>query len=678
MIGKRIGGRYEVLRYIGGGGMSRVYLAHDVILDRDVAVKVLNYDFSNEEELKRRFMREALSATSLTHPHIVDIFDVGEDGDTHYLVMEYIEGQTLKEFIVSNGPLAPEQAIPIMQQLISAISNAHYNGIVHRDIKPQNILMDLEGNVKITDFGIAMALSATAHTKTNSVLGTVHYLSPEQARGGMATKKSDIYSLGIVFYELLTGKLPFSGESAVSIALKHLQEETPSVRELFPSIPQSVENVILKSTAKDSAARYESADDMQDDLVTVLSVTRANEEKFSVQFDDEATRAIPAIVDASPFDNLEKTVKHEPVQEEELEPEFASESKKKSKKKPKKTAKKKPAKKRKKWPFIVGGIAALITIVLLVLLLPSLLGFKKVDVPDVAGELEADAIEMLEEAGFKIKESIEELSDEVDVGRVIKTTPEANKLREKGTEITLYVSIGKEKIEMEDYVGQDYDRIEGLLEDQFKSIRSIEQYSDKTIGTILEQTPIAGSEIVPSETELVFTISKGKELLKLKSLIGLSEAEFMEYGRSNGIDIVVIRSEYSSQHGAGRVISQTPSSGAEIEKGSQVQLVLSKGEKKKPIKSIKRKVDIKYTLDEQSEESDEEDVEKDDRKYPQTVRIYVMDRKNSLENPIAEFTITEDTVREITLELEEGQRGVYRVTRDSVIIIEETVNYHDS
>ena len=204
MIGRRVGGRYEIIKYIGGGGMSRVYHAHDVILDRGVAIKVLNYDFSNEEELKRRFMREALSATSLTHPHIVDIFDVGEDGEIHYLVMEYIKGQTLKEYIVSNGPQTPEQALPIMKQLVSAISNAHYNGIVHRDIKPQNILMDHDGNVKITDFGIAMALSATAHTKTNSVLGTVHYLSPEQARGGMATKKSDIYSVGIVFYELLT------------------------------------------------------------------------------------------------------------------------------------------------------------------------------------------------------------------------------------------------------------------------------------------------------------------------------------------------------------------------------------------------------------------------------------------------------------------------------------------
>ena len=669
MIGKRIGGRYEVLKYIGGGGMSRVYLAHDVILDRDVAIKVLNYDFSNEEELKRRFMREALSATSLLHPHIVDIFDVGEDGEIHYLVMEYVEGQTLKEFIVSNGPLAPERALPIMQQLVSAISNAHYNGIVHRDIKPQNILMDLEGNVKITDFGIAMALSATAHTKTNSVLGTVHYLSPEQARGGMATKKSDIYSLGIVFYELLTGKLPFSGESAVSIALKHLQEETPSVRALYPSIPQSVENVIIKATAKDAASRYNSADEMQDDLSTVLSFTRANEGKFTVQFDDDATRAIPAILDGPAFGNVEKTVKHEPVQvDKKPEPEI------------------KPVKKRKKWPFIVGGLALLAVIALLILLLPSLLGLKKVDVPDVAGEMEADAIEILEEAGFKIKESLEELSDEIEVGKVIKTNPEANKQRAKGTEITLYVSIGKEIIEIDDYTDHDYDRVESLLESQYKSIEKTEKYSDKPVGTILDQNPEAGSEIIPSETDLVFTVSKGKELLKLESLVGFNQAEFLEYGGKTGIDIFVIKEEHSQTIEAGRVISQTPSAGAEVERGSKVQVVLSKGQAKKPVKTIIKQVEIKYEVEEppNNEEDEEDDGEggneanKKPERYPQNIRIYVMDRNNSIEIPIAEFTITEDTVRKITLELEEGQRGLYRVTRDSVQIIEETVNYSDS
>lgn len=209
LIGKRINGRYKVLEAIGSGGMSNVYLAHDMILDRDVAIKVLRYDFNNEEELRRRFKREALSSTSLGHPNIVSIFDVGEDNDLPYLVMEYVPGDTLKEYIIKHSPVEPERAVEIMSQLASALAHAHHNHIVHRDIKPQNVLVDEDGNVKISDFGIAMALSATSYTQTNSVLGTVHYLSPEQARGGMANKKSDIYSLGIVMYELLTGKLPF-------------------------------------------------------------------------------------------------------------------------------------------------------------------------------------------------------------------------------------------------------------------------------------------------------------------------------------------------------------------------------------------------------------------------------------------------------------------------------------
>lgn len=250
LVGKHISGRYKILKLIGGGGMSNVYLAHDIILSRDVAIKILRYDLSNEEELHRRFQREALSATSLTNPNIVSIYDVGEDGDMHYIVMEYIKGKTLKQYIQEFSPLSAARSAHIMKQLTSAIAHAHENGIIHRDIKPQNILMDEEGNVKITDFGIATSLGATSFTQTNSVIGTVHYLSPEQARGGVATMKSDIYALGIVFYELLTGELPFSGESAVSIALKHLQAETPSVREFDASIPQSVENIVLKATAK--------------------------------------------------------------------------------------------------------------------------------------------------------------------------------------------------------------------------------------------------------------------------------------------------------------------------------------------------------------------------------------------------------------------------------------------
>lgn len=657
MIGKRIGGRYEVLNYIGGGGMSRVYLAHDVILGRDVAIKVLNYDFSNEEELKRRFMREALSATSLTHPNIVDIFDVGEDGDIHYLVMEYIDGQTLKEFIVSNGPLSPEEALPIMQQLVSAISNAHENGIVHRDVKPQNILMDHDGNVKITDFGIAMALSATAHTKTNSVLGTVHYLSPEQARGGMATKKSDIYSVGIVFYELLTGKLPFSGESAVSIALKHLQEETPSVRALFPEIPQSVENVILKATAKEAAARYSSADEMQDDLATVLSPERANEERFAIPFDDEATRAIPAILDEPAFENIEETIKHKPVEEEE--------------------EKVKPKKKRKKWPFILSGILVALLLGILIYFLPDLLGLKKIDIPDVVGMTEAEAIEALEEEGFEIRESKEEYSEDVEAGNVIKTTPEAGKERPRGTEVTLYISIGKELVMMESYIGDDFEQVASLLANYgYKSIEDPKEvYSDKPAGTIIEQDPEPGTEVIPNETVLTFTVSKGKEVITLRNLQGMTENELDEYEKSSGLDIKVTSREHSNSVAEGQVISQNPSANTELEKGAEVKVVLSKGKEKQPVKHIIQTVTIPYAEADQNDDDEDEDSSE---KTPQTVRIYIQDRKHSMADPYDEFTITEDREITIKIELEEGGRGAYRIMRDDVQIEEKTFNYDDA
>ncbi|KHE67617.1 Stk1 family PASTA domain-containing Ser/Thr kinase, partial [Halobacillus sp. BBL2006] len=289
--------RYEIGEMIGGGGMANVYLAHDVILDRNVAIKVLRLEHGNDEEFIARFHREAQSATSLSHPNIVNIYDVGEEDDIYYMVMEYVDGMTLKQYIQQHSPIEVSEAVDIMKQVTSAIAHAHENEIVHRDIKPQNILIDHYGHVKVTDFGIAMALSATALTQTNSVLGSVHYLSPEQARGGMATKKSDVYSLGIVFFELLTGRLPFSGESPVSIALKHLQHDTPSLKRWIEDLPQSVENIVLKATAKDPFHRYESVVEMEYDLETSLEPERQHEPAFQPPDEDdgEKTKAIPVI-----------------------------------------------------------------------------------------------------------------------------------------------------------------------------------------------------------------------------------------------------------------------------------------------------------------------------------------------------------------------------------------------
>lgn len=296
LTGKILNERYKILRTIGGGGMADVYLGEDLILNREVAIKVLKMEYSNNHEFIERFRREAESAISLSNDHIVNIFDVGEENNIYYMVMEYVEGDTLKEHIQYHGPLSASDAVAIMLQLTSALSHAHRNGIIHRDVKPQNILMNQYGNVKITDFGIARALSSTQLTKTNDVIGSVHYLSPEQARGGTATKKSDIYSLGIVLFELLTGRLPFSGESAVSVALKHMQTETPYVRSFQPSVPQSLENVVLKATTKNPLHRYQSIDEMQQDLETVLNLDRQDEERFIPPTEEgEDTKVMPAI-----------------------------------------------------------------------------------------------------------------------------------------------------------------------------------------------------------------------------------------------------------------------------------------------------------------------------------------------------------------------------------------------
>ena len=411
LIGKRISGRYKLLDMIGGGGMSNVYLAHDMILDRDVAMKVLRYDFSNQEELHRRFQREALSATSLTHPNIVNIYDVGEDGDIHYIVMEYVKGETLKEYIQNNSPISPNRCITIMKQLTSAIADAHNNNIVHRDVKPQNILLDEEGKVKITDFGIAMALSATSYTQTNSVLGTVHYLSPEQARGGTATKQSDIYALGIVLFELLTGELPFSGESAVSIALKHLQSETPSIRAILPSIPQSLENVVIKATSKDPRDRYGTAEEMEADLATAMTPERANEEKFVVELDEGATKVLPVIKEPISFDEVSETKKIS------VKPSVAEDSKDK--------------KKKKKWKVISGVLASMLLIAMIVIIaFPGIFKAEKIEVPNVSNLELAEAIEKLEAEGFIIGEQTKEYSEEIEEDFVIRTTPEAGKLRD--------------------------------------------------------------------------------------------------------------------------------------------------------------------------------------------------------------------------------------------------------
>ena len=310
--GQKINERYEIIKLLGEGGMANVFLAEDIILGRKVAVKVLRGDLAGDEKFVRRFQREALAASSLGHPNIVEMYDVGEDNGDFYIVMEYVDGRNLKQLIKKRGALTFPEVIDIMLQLTDGLSHAHDAYIIHRDIKPQNILILENGLVKITDFGIAMALNNTQLTQTNSVMGSVHYLPPEQAAGKGSTIKSDVYALGILMYELLTGKLPFKGENAVEIALKHMKDPLPSLRRELNDVPQSLENVIIKASAKNPKNRYSSAREMHEDLKTVMDEDRLNEPRHIYKYlehDLEDTKVLPVIKEEKEAEKIAKPIK---------------------------------------------------------------------------------------------------------------------------------------------------------------------------------------------------------------------------------------------------------------------------------------------------------------------------------------------------------------------------------
>lgn len=470
--GQKINDRYEIIRVIGEGGMANVYLAMDTILNRKVAVKVLRGDLATDEKFVRRFQREALSASSLNHPNIVEMYDVGEDDGNFYIVMEYVEGKNLKQLIKRRTKLSLPEVIDIMKQLTDGIAHAHDSFIIHRDIKPQNMLILDNGLVKITDFGIAVALNSTQLTQTNSVMGSVHYLPPEQAAGKGATFKSDIYSLGILMYELVTGKLPFKGENAVEIALKQMKEPIPSVREEDESIPQSVENIILKACAKNPKNRYENAREMYYDLCKCLDEENANVEKLKYAYPE--------------FDDAVKSLKEDKKEEkDDIEIKKVDEEKKPM----------------NKVAWIIGSIVTLLVVagVVLLLLMPQLTKVPDVKVPDVTNMTVLEAEQTLEKLGFEVSTVVEEVySDTIEEGKVVKTVPSVNRTIKKGSVITLYQSKGTEKIKIEDYTNMNIYEVKAKLEllglsvtIESKNVENVEEYKDKE-DSIIDQNPKEG------------------------------------------------------------------------------------------------------------------------------------------------------------------------------------------
>ncbi len=499
--GQKINDRYEIIKSIGEGGMANVYLAYDTILDRRVAIKVLRGDLSNDEKFVRRFQREALSASSLSHPNIVEMYDVGEDHGIYYIVMEYIEGKTLKQLIKKRGALTLSEAIDIMLQITDGISQAHDSYIIHRDLKPQNIMIKEDGSIKITDFGIAMALNSTQLTQTNSVMGSVHYLPPEQASGKGSTIRSDIYSMGILFYELLTGSLPFKGDNAVEIALKQMRDEIPSIRKNNPAIPQSVENVIIKATAKNPKNRYSDSKEMHADLLTVLNDDRMNEKKYIFKYPehevDENTKTMIAVKKKTD-EKLKKEEKIEETAEIDEDQEFLEEDK--------------MVRRTNKVIWILASIFSLIavTLVSIFFIYPYLTKVPDVTVPTVTNLTVIEAEEKLKTAGFEVGlETIKEANADVEKGHVIRTDPQEGRRIKKGSTITLYESLGEEIYEIEDYTGSNYIAIKTLLEEvhglvveiEKKDVDLTEDYDEQEI---IDQSIKPGTVLAKGDTIILY------------------------------------------------------------------------------------------------------------------------------------------------------------------------------
>lgn len=550
--GQLIDNRYKIIKSIGEGGMANVYLAFDTILEREVAVKILRGDLAEDEKFVRRFQREANSASSLKHPNIVEVYDVGEDDGKYFIVMEYINGKTLKSLIKKRGVLTLEEVIDIMLQLTSAVSCAHDSYIIHRDIKPQNVMILEDGRVKITDFGIAMALNNNELTQTNSVMGSVHYLPPEQANGSGSTIKSDIYSLGILMFELLTGKLPFKGENAVEIAIKQMREPIPSVRSISPDIPQSVENVVLKACAKNPKNRYDTAREMFEDIKTCMDPIRSDEKRIVYQYpenDLDETKVMP---------NLSRLNNHkEEVEETEEEV--------------------KETKKFNKIMIILGIVAGVLVLGIIIAIIAGKLKGKYISIPNgLVGEKKADVIEILEK-DFKVKEK-KEYSDKYKKNIVTKVNPKENSKVKKGSTVTITVSKGKKQITVEDYTGMNIDTVKKKLEDAGVSVvvtaKKVDKSGNYKENTVIEQSVKSGEKLSKGDAiELTYAtlITVYPDFTNGKYTIN----DVNSFCDENKIKCSFEEKESTSKE-VGTIIDQSKKEGSEVTSGDTLKITTAK------------------------------------------------------------------------------------------------------
>ena len=567
-IGKIFAGRYRIVRQLGRGGMADVYLARDLILDgEEVAVKVLRTNYQTDQIAIQRFQREARAMAELDHPNIVRISDIGEEDGQQYLAMEYVNGLDLKRYIKENAPLSNDVAVRIMGQILLAMRMAHTRGIVHRDLKPQNVLLTSNGVAKVTDFGIAVAFAETSLTQTNSMLGSVHYLSPEQARGSKATIQSDIYAMGIILFEMLTGRIPYDGDSAVTIALQHFQKPLPSVREENANVPQALENVVLKATAKKLNERYKSVAEMYADLASALSMDRRNEPRVELEGNKVDTKTLPKLSQA----NVETKVPHTNSSAQVSATDKGSGKKEVAKSGNKPVSKPRPGM-RTRYKVLIGAI-------LLTVIAAGLMFFntpRTVTVPDVSGQTVEKATEMIEVAGLEVGNITEEATATVDEGLVIRTSPAAKTTRRQGSKIDIVIATAA-LASIPDVVDKESDTARQELEALGFQVTIKEEYSEKVAqGLVIKTDPEANSS-AEKGAKITLYVSKGVTPQVVPNVVGKTQENATQILQTAGFSIGTITQEYSSSVTAGQIISTDPVANTELAKGSIINLVISKG-----------------------------------------------------------------------------------------------------
>ena len=576
-MSKLLAGRYELIEKIGEGGMAVVYKAKDRLLNRYVAIKILRPEFTQDEQFLDSFKRESQAAAGLQHPNIVSIYDVGRTGNINFIVMELVDGRPLSDFIKENGHLDYKTTIDIAKQVASALAIAHKHQIIHRDVKPHNIMITSDGVAKLTDFGIARAVSnATMVADTSKIIGSVHYFSPEQARGAYVDERSDIYSLGIVMFEMLTGRVPFDGETPVEVALKHINEDVPSPAKLVPGIPPALDKVVLKATDKYQTERYKSADEMLEALKNVEFVTQmVGDRVFAGETDNKPRRD----------ENLVAPVMSSRREDREQEMVIAPAN-------PRKPKAKSDDKKKKKRAIIIGVAAAAILALFGILFVSGVIGggSKEVTVPDVKGMSYSEAKEVLEAKGLKIEKADEPIaSQKIEKGKIVSQTPSKNSKVKKGRTVRVILSAGNTELKVPDLKGLSYKEAKTLLSEMGLQISKGDEVDSDSVaeGLIASQYPSAKTKVDKGDI-ITVNISKGKKDAVIPKLVGTtftSESDVSATLSKYGYKLGKVSYEESYET-PGTIIKQSPDAGTTAEKNTTVDIVISKAKSKATVPNL--------------------------------------------------------------------------------------------